>query len=66
LPHAPSLRAKRSNPETLAGGHFSGLLRRFAPRNDGAVKQFRYNSNDVAGSNFATGLMAVWFVLICL
>ena len=30
---APSLRAKRSNPDCLCGT-YSGLLRRFAPRND--------------------------------
>src|SRR6516164_5986350 len=32
-PSAPSLRAKRRNPESFRG--WSGLLRRHAPRNDG-------------------------------
>jgi hypothetical protein len=32
----PSLRAKRSNPERVQLGEIPGLLRRFAPRNDGA------------------------------
>src|SRR5262245_6463299 len=32
----PSLRAKRSNPASLGRDKKAGLLRRFAPRNDGS------------------------------
>ncbi|TYL88666.1 hypothetical protein FXB38_01515 [Bradyrhizobium cytisi] len=40
LPHSPSLRAKRSNPESLCGSSLDCFVAR-APRNDGACGEHR-------------------------